>query len=170
MNEELYETLQEIQNHLRQHEGKVTGKELQPALGMLKTHFEKKIEITDADREAFDMLFEKLSYNDNGKGKYPALAFLLAAIEFYKTNRLETLKKIREFANALVKELTPAMWEYQEIALAPLQRISNACRDAESFLNPKLTKTYAYEIGASRLNDKDKNLLLEYMKKIAGTK
>ena len=168
MNEELFETMEDIQNHLRQHEGKVTGKELQPALEMLKAHFEKKIEITSEDKEAFDMLFEKLAYNDNGKGKYPALAFLLAAIEFYKNGRIETLKKIREYATTLVKELTPRMWEYQEIALSPLQRINNACRDSESFLNTKLVKTYEYEIQASRLNDRDKNLLLEYVKKISG--
>ncbi|MDP3742474.1 MAG: hypothetical protein Q8R15_04110 [Candidatus Micrarchaeota archaeon] len=163
----IYETLDEIHNYLRKHEGKITGKELQPALEMLKAHFEQHFPMTLEEKKAFDLLFEKLSYHDNGKGAFPALAFLLAAVEFNKIGKLDTLKKIGEYAKRLVKELTPRVWEYQEIVLAPLQKINNACRDVESFLNPRITKTYEYEIKASTMTENEKQMLLEEIKKIA---
>lgn len=168
--ENIYETLDEIHNYLRRHEGKITGKELQPALEMLKAHFEQHFPMAEDEKKAFNLLFEKLAIKENGKGLYPALAFLLAAVEFNKIGKVDTLKKIGEYAKRLVKELTPRMWEYQEIVLSPLQKINNACRDVESFLNPRITKTYEYEIKASTLPEAEKQILLEEIKKIAAAK
>ena len=165
--QETFAMLDDIHNYLRQHQGKVTGKELQPALEMLKIRFEQKITMETGEKPAFNLFFEKLSYHDNGKGAYPGLAFLLAAVEFQRVGKTQVLKNIREFASALVKELTPRLWEYQEIVLSPLQKINNACRDSESFLNPGITKTYEYEIKASTLSENEKKILLEEMNKIS---
>ncbi len=164
----MYETLENIRNHIRSHVGKITGKEFQPALEMLKQEFEKNAAITPEEKPAFDLFFEKLEYKDNGKGKYPGLAFLLAALEFKKVNKIDTLQKMEEFAKNIVKELTPRMWESSELALNPLQRIVNACRDSRSFLNPKIASTYEYEIKASQLNEREKQILLDAIKEIKG--
>src|SRR3989338_1657666 len=118
----MYETLENIRNHLRQDVGKITGSEFQPSLEMLKTEFEKYLVITPEEKPAFDLFFEKLAHKENGKGKYPGLAFLLAALEFKKINKVETIQKMEEFAKNIVKELTPRMWENSELALNPLQR------------------------------------------------
>ncbi len=164
----MHDTLESIQNQVRQHVGKITGKEFQPALEMLKSEFEKNIAISQDEKPAFDMFFEKLAYKENGKGKYASLAFLLAALEFKKFNKIETLKKMGEFAKQIVKELTPRMWENSELILNPLQKIVNACRDSGSFLNPNLAKTYEYEIKASTLTENEKQILLNAIKEISG--
>ncbi len=164
----MHETLENIQNHVRSHVGKITGKEFQPALGMLKEEFQKNAAITPEEKPAFDLFFEKLRYKDNGKGAYPGLAFLLAALEFKKVNKKETLQKMEEFAKNIVKELTPRMWENSELVLNPLQKIVNACRDSTSFLNPRIAKTYEYEIKASLLTSQEKEILLAAINEISG--
>lgn len=163
MNEKIHQALENIQNQLRQHEGKITGKELQPALEMLKKEIENNIEIVVEEKNAFNLFFEKLAYNENGKGKYPGLAFLLAAIEFHRLNKVETLKKIDELATQIVREITRRLWENSELALSPLQKISNACRDSQSFLTQKLASTYVFEIKASTLNESEKKTLIEFI-------
>ncbi|MFH1247055.1 MAG: hypothetical protein V1644_01620, partial [Candidatus Micrarchaeota archaeon] len=156
-----------IQNHLRKHDGQITGVELQTSLEMLKNHFEKQVEMSAEEKKAFDKFFEMLSYKENGKGKYASLAFLLAAIEFQKINS-QALEKTCAIAKDIEKELTPRLWQNHEMFLAPLQKINNACRDSQSFLNPKLARTYEYEIKASTLTENEKKILLEEMQKISG--
>ncbi len=168
MNEKIRQALENIQNQLRQHEGKITGKELQPALEMLKKEIENNIEIAAEEKDAFDLFFEKLSYNENGKGKHPGLAFLLAAIDFHRLNKVETLKKMEDLTSQIVKEITRRMWENSELVLSPLQKISNACRDSQSFLTPKLASTYEFEIKASTLNESEKKTLIEFATKTTG--
>ncbi|MBI4406504.1 hypothetical protein HY571_01170 [Candidatus Micrarchaeota archaeon] len=159
-----FSTLEEMQNYLRKQSGKITGREFQPALQIVKKEFEKNIEINQEQKTAFDMLFEKLEYKENGKPKHPGVAVLLVASEFQKIettllNRIETLCK------ALSKELTQRTWEYSELFLHPLQRINNACRDIKSFLNPRIADTYEFEIRQSTLPEHEKKALLEFMKK-----
>ncbi len=162
----MHETLEKIQNHLRKQSGKITGSEFQPALELLKKEIEKEIKITREEKIAFDLFFEKLKYKENGKGFYPSLAFLLAAVEFHKIEKRETLKKIEETAKQLQKELMPRMWEYCELFLGPLQKIIQACRDSQSFLIPNIANTYNYEIKNSALSENEKKTLLEYIKQI----
>jgi len=170
MQEQIAHTLEAIQNQLRKHSGKIIGTEFQPMLELLKIEIEQAIEMEKAieiEHEAKPMIddfFEKLSYQENGKGKYAALGFLLSVMQMKKAGKDQLLPQMGEFCRQVVKELSPRHWEFDSIALASLQKIINACRDGQSFLNPKIAKTYEFEIKESRLNEKEKRMLLEFIK------
>ncbi len=163
----IFSTLEEMQGYLRKQSGKITGKEFQPALEILKKELEKNIGLKTEEKASFDLLFEKLEYKENGKPKYPGVAVLLAASYFQKTG-VKTLDELETIAKTLSKELTQRSWEYSELFLHPLQRISNACRDIKSFLNPRIADTYEFEIRQSTLLENEKKTLLEFMKQTTG--
>lgn len=162
----LVDTLDNVQNQLRQHSGKIIGTEFQPMLELIKAEIKNEIKPEPLIQPLFNLFFEKLAYEVNGKGKYPGLAFLLAVVELKKAGKEEILKPIGKYCKNVVNELTPRHWEHDSIALGCLQKIINACRDGQSFLNPKIATTYIYEIKESRLTEEEKKTLVEFIKTV----
>lgn len=162
----IHETLENIENEIRRHTGRITGVDFQTSLEVLKKEIEKEIAITEVEKPTFDLFFEKLAFKENGKGKHPALAFLIATVKIRKLNST-MLQRMTEYCKILTTEVTQRQWNNQELILNPLQKITSACRDAQSFLNPKIAPSYQYEIKASALNEEEKQILLTAIKEIS---